>query len=314
MIFKRKKAKNYTDVLYEWLNNKKNKTKESTYLKYLIIIDTYINELLGNVQFKKINNNNIKIFFENEKISKLSDSFKNNLFVIINASINYGINKKYRKKFLIEKIQFKKSKNEITYFTKKEEEILVNYLTNNMNLRNLSILLGLFSGIRIGEICALKWKDIDFINNTLNINKTAQRIKNIDKNETNKTKLVVDLPKTESSIRVIPLPDILISILKQYRQDDDYFIFTNNGSIPKDPRALEKYFSSVLTRIGIKKLNFHSLRHTFATRLREQKIDIKVISELLGHSDWKITQSFYIHASIDYKRNSIDTFNSYLPY
>jgi len=314
MIFKRKKAKNYTDVLYEWLNNKKNKTKESTYLKYLIIIDTYINELLGNVQFKKINNNDIKIFFENEKISKLSDSFKNNLFVIINASINYGINKKYRKKFLIEKIQFKKSKNEITYFTKKEEEILVNYLTNNMNLRNLSILLGLFSGIRIGEICALKWKDIDFINNTLNINKTAQRIKNIDKNETNKTKLVVDLPKTESSIRVIPLPDILISILKQYRQDDDYFIFTNNGSIPKDPRALEKYFSSVLTRIGIKKLNFHSLRHTFATRLREQKIDIKVISELLGHSDWKITQSFYIHASIDYKRNSIDTFNSYLPY
>lgn len=91
-----------------------------------------------------------------------------------------------------------------------------------MNLRNLSILLGLFSGIRVGEICGLRWSDLDFTNNTI---------------------------------------------------------------IPKDPRAVEKYFASVLKRVGIKELNFHSLRHTFATRLREQNVDIKVISELLGHSD-----------------------------
>ena len=307
-----KKKKNYGDVLYEWLFSKKDEIKESTYLKYLIMIDTYIIDLLGKIKFKKVNNNDIKSFFEIEKISKLSDSVKNNLFIILNASITYGIKQKYRKKFIIEKIQFKRTKNEITYFTKKEEEILVDYLMNNMNLRNLSILLGLFSGIRIGEICALKWKDIDFINNTLTINKTAQRIKNIDESKKSKTKLVIDKPKTESSNRVIPLPDILITILTEYKKDDDYFIFTNDKLIPKDPRALEKYFTNLLKKIGIKHLNFHSLRHTFATRLREQKVDIKVISELLGHSDWKITQSIYVHASIDYKRNSVDTFNCYL--
>lgn len=304
--------KNYNDVLIEWLSSKKNEVKESTYLKYAMMIETYISSLLGNLNFKKIKNSDIKSFFENKKINGLSESVKNNLFIILNASINYGISKKYRRKFTLEKLQFKKVKNEITYFTKKEQELLVDYLIKNMNLRNLSILLGISLGIRIGEICALKWNCIDFQNNTISINLTAQRIKNLDKNSKSKTKLVVDVPKTESSIRVIPIPKKLIPILKEYKQDDNYYIFTNNSLTPKDPRALEKYFASILKRIGIKQLNFHSLRHTFATRLREQKVDIKVISELLGHSDWKITQSIYVHASLDHKRTSVDTFNCYL--
>jgi len=310
LLFKRK---TYNDVLYEWLENKKNKVKESSYLKYLNMIETYISTLLGNIKFNKLKNSDIKSFFENERINELSESVKNNLFIIISASINYGINKKYRRKFIIEKIQFKKVKNEVTYFTKKEQEILVEYLTKNMNLRNLSILLGLSLGIRIGEICALKWNCVDFQNNTISIKLTAQRIKDLDKNSKSKTKLIVDVPKTESSIRVIPIPEILIPILKEYKKDDNYFIFTNNEFIPKDPRALEKYFDSLLKRIGIKHLNFHSLRHTFATRLREQKVDIKVISELLGHSDWRTTQSIYVHASLDHKRDSVDTFSCLLP-
>lgn len=313
MLLIKNKSKTYNDVLYEWLENKKDNVKESTYLKYLILIDTYISNLLGNIQFNKLKNDDIKCFFENETICYLSDSFKNNIFIILNASINYGINKKYRKSFIIEKIQFKKAKNEVTYFTKKEEELLVNYLIDNINLRNLSILLALFSGLRIGEICALRWTDIDFINNTLTINKTAQRIKDIDETSNSKTKLIVDKPKTTSSIRIVPIPEILVSILKEFKQENDCYIFTNDTLIPKDPRAVEKYFASVLKKIGIKQLNFHSLRHTFATRLREQKVDIKVISELLGHSDWKITQSIYVHASLDYKRDSVDTFNCYLP-
>lgn len=313
MLFKKAKIKSYSDVLYEWLESKKSDIKNSTYSKYLTTIETYIISLLGNINFKKIKNEDIRLFFENDRISILSDSLKSNLFIILKASIDYGVKKKYRKKLIVEKIQFKKNKNEITYFTKKEEELLVDYLTNNMNLRNLSILLGLFSGIRVGEICGLRWSDLDFINNTLSVNRTAQRIKNLDDESSSKTKLVVDKPKTESSIRVIPLPEILVSILRKYKQENDCYVFTNNTIIPKDPRAVEKYFASVLKRVGIKELNFHSLRHTFATRLREQNVDIKVISELLGHSDWKITQSIYVHASLDYKRDSVDTFNRYLP-
>lgn len=148
--------KTYTDVLYEWLTNKKDNVKESSYLKYLNMIESYISDLLGNMNFKKLKNDDIKYFFENEKINSLSESVKNNLFIIINASINYAIKKKYRKKITIEKMQFKQNKKTIKYLTRKEQEILVNYLNSNMNLRNLSVLLGLSLEIRIGEICALK--------------------------------------------------------------------------------------------------------------------------------------------------------------
>lgn len=312
MLFKKEKIRSYRDVLYEWLKSKKGTVKESTYSKYITTVETYIISWLGDINFKKLKDEDIKLHFKNDRINILSESLKKNIFIILSASIEYGIKKKYRKKITIEKIQFKKSPNKITYFTKREEALLVEYLTDNMNLRNLGILLGLFSGIRVGEICGLRWSDLDFINNTLSIKRTAQRIKNVSDQNTRKTILIVDKPKTESSKRVIPLPEILISILKRFKKESDCYIFTNSESIPKDPRALEKYFTSVLKRVGIKKLNFHSLRHTFATRLREQNVDIKVISELLGHSDWRITQSIYVHASLDYKRVSVDTFNHYL--
>ncbi len=172
-----------------------------------------------------------------------------------------------------------------------------------MNLRNLCILTALYTGIRIGELCALKYSDIDVINNTISINKSVQRIKDINSNE-NKTKLVIDKPKTNSSIRVIPIPKFIVNLLMNDITNINNFIFTNSNK-PKDPRSVEKYFSNLLDKLNIKHLKFHSLRHTFATRLREKKVDIKVISELLGHSDWKLTQDIYIHASFEYKKESI---------
>ena len=184
-------------------------------------------------------------------------------------------------------------------------------MINNLNLRNLGILLSLYTGIRIGELCGLKWKDIDFRNKTLSINKTVQRIKNTEKNSLLKTKLIVDIPKTEHSIRTIPLPDFLIPILDSFKTNNENFIFTNSLT-PKDPRAFEKYFSSVLEKCQIRNLNFHALRHTFATRAREAGIDIKVLSEILGHSSYHITQEIYVHISVDFKRESIDSLVDYL--
>ena len=171
-----------------------------------------------------------------------------------------------------------------------------------MNTKNLLILISLYSGTRLGEICALKGSDIDFVNNTISIRRTVQRIKNNDTKT--KTKLVVDTPKTNSSIRVIPIPIFIMDILKEYTNDINNFIFTNSNN-PKDPRSVEKYFSKLLEDLNIRHLKFHSLRHTYATRLREQKADIKVISELLGHSNWKTTQDIYVHASFECKKNSV---------
>ena len=300
MIFKRITFEN---VLYEWLESRKESIKESSFNKYMFSIKKYLVPYLGDYEFRKLKEKNIFEFYEQEEINKLGNSTKNILLIIIQSSISYGVEKKYKKSLLDLDIKFQKKKNEITYFTKKEQDIIEEYINNNMNIRNLSILFSLYTGVRIGELCALKGTDIDFINNTVSINKTVQRVINAD-GET-KTKLIIGIPKTKTSIRVIPVPEFVIKHLKKYIKDKDNFIFTGSDK-PKDPRTLEKYFSELLDRLNIKQNNFHSLRHTFATRLREQKVDIKVISELLGHSSWKFTQDIYVHASFESKKHSVN--------
>ena len=152
---------------------------------------------------------------------EVSESTRRTAFIIIKSSIKYGISKKYIKSFNKLNIKIKNSKTKVIYFTRKEQENLYNYLIQNLNLRNLGILISLYTGIRIGELCGLQWKDIDFINETLSINKTVQRIKNLKKEENSKTKLIVDIPKTEHSVRTIPLPAFLISILKMFKADKE---------------------------------------------------------------------------------------------
>ena len=301
----------YKHVLNEWLNERKTHIKESSYLKYLSTIETIIIPILGEHKFKKITDKDIYNFFNSKKMLEVSESTRRTAFIIIKSSIKYGISKKYIKSFNKLNIKIKNSKTKVIYFTRKEQENLYNYLIQNLNLRNLGILISLYTGIRIGELCGLQWKDIDFINETLSINKTVQRIKNLKKEENSNTKLIVDIPKTEHSVRTIPLPAFLISILKMFKADKENYIFTNSPK-PKDPRTYEKYFASVLKKCEIRNLNFHALRHTFATRAREAGIDIKVLSEILGHSSYHITQETYVHISVDFKRESIDSLIDYL--
>lgn len=301
----------YSLLLDEWLLDRKEKIKESSYLKYETIIENLIRPQLGNCQLKKMTDKTIIEFFKSEKMLLTSDSTKKITLIIINSTVKYGIEKNYIKKFNKIKITLKKPKHKVNYFTKTEQEILDNYLRKHLNLRNLGILLALYTGLRLGELCGLKWQDIDFINKTLSVNKTVQRIKNNNNNYKKKTILVASTPKTEHSRRIIPLPTFLIDILEDYKAKEEYYIFTNSF-VPKDPRAYEKYFSSILKKCNIRSLNFHALRHTFATRSREAGIDIKVLSEILGHSSYHITQEIYVHVSVDFKRDSINSLVNYL--
>ena len=306
----KKNKKYYSELLDEWLLDRKESVKESSYIKYETIINNLIKPQLGQIDIKKITEKTILEFFKTNKIQNTSNSTKKIILIIINSTIKYGNKKKYLKK--INKISIPiKTKHKVNYFTKVEQEILDNYLQKNLNLRNLGILLALYTGLRIGELCGLKWQDVDFINKTLSVNRTVQRIKNNNKNISKKTVLITSTPKTEHSKRIIPLPEFLINILKEYASVDEYYIFTNSVK-PKDPRAYEKYFASTLKKCSIRNLNFHALRHTFATISREAGIDIKVLSEILGHSSYHITQEIYVHISVDFKRDSIDSLVNYL--
>lgn len=159
--------------------------------------------------------------------------------------------------------------------------------------------------MRIGELCALQWKDIDLDNQIINISKTVSRIK--DKNNlTNKTKVIIDYPKTENSIRVIPIHNELVLYLKKFKTEDELYVLTSTKEfLPTN--VYYYYYKNFIKKLNFNvDYNFHALRHTFATRALLNGIDIKTLSEILGHSSVKITLDRYVHINTNEKLNQIN--------
>jgi len=168
-----------------------------------------------------------------------------------------------------------------------------------------AVMLSLYAGLRIGEICALKWEDIDFDNNIININHTIQRIALLDNFDRigNKTMIVTDKPKSAKSARQVPMPDVISELLNEIKASDGYVLGENGEYL--DIRTLQYRFKSVLKRAGIRDIKFHVLRHTFATRCVKCGIDVKIISEILGHTTVQLTLDRYVHPLMEQKQEAM---------
>lgn len=192
-----------------------------------------------------------------------------------------------------------------------EQHRLSSYLLEHLTLCNLGILLCLYTGMRIGEICALKWEDISFEESTIQIRRTMQRIQRRDA-EGKKTVLLISSPKSSCSIRSIPLPDEIFSLIVERRESDASFFLTGKENRYMEPRTMQNRFKTIIRKCGISDANFHSLRHTFATRCVELGFDIKSLSEILGHSNVNITLNRYVHPSMEQKRKNMNLLSVYL--
>ena len=186
---------------------------------------------------------------------------------------------------------------EVTAFDKLEQDKLVKFCLEAKKKNYIGIVICLYTGIRLGELLALTWNDIDLNSGIMNITKTAYRIK-----ENGTPRIVVDKPKTRNSNRIIPLPKQLIEILKQVKKKSNslYVLSTRNGGMV-GTREYQKTYQRILAKLDIPYKNFHSLRHTFATRAVEMGMDVKTLSEILGHKNPMITLQRYTHSLISYK-------------
>ena len=192
----------------------------------------------------------------------------------------------------------------IHIFSRDEQMTLSLYLVQNINSYNLGILIGLFTGLRIGEICALRWEDVSFTDQTIYVHHTLQRIQDIN-NNTSKTRVIISTPKSKCSIRIIPIPDNFCNILKEYKKSYTGYLLTNSEEVYIEPRSLQNNFKKALKICGIDIVNFHTVRHTFATRCIELGFDIKSLSEILGHSTVNITMNRYVHPTLELKKNNM---------
>lgn len=289
----------FNEKIDKWLEYKKSTVKESTYSTYYAIASNKIRPLLGHY---KINNLNKEII--NSIIDKLSNSLSINT-VHDMANILKQILKYNRMTDIDVKVPIKEHKS-ISVFTPKDIKKLERFALTYDNRFVFGIILSLYTGIRIGELCALKKSNFDMNLMTLSINHTIIRVKNADGKQ--KTKVICSAPKSRKSIRTIPIPDVLQSYLIHYlsEMNSDYYFLTNKTKAI-EPRSYTNKYKKYLNYWGINHKKFHTTRHTFATKADETKMSTKALSEILGHSSASITQNLYIHPSLKYKRECINT-------
>ena len=284
--------------------------KESTCSTYYTQIHNHIIPYFQHIS--DIDNTTIKKFtkekLENGRLDKksgLSAKMVCALTILLVQLIQYGQKQGCINKFEIDVVLPQISEKPLEILNLDEQNRLVRYLYFNLDVSNIGVLIALYTGIRIGELCALKWQDIDLESETIKITKTIQRIKNTDKKAETKTKVVIDTPKSKKSVRNIPIPDFLLKILKTYQNIPDIYVLSGKTKYI-EPRTYQNRFEKYLEKAKVERIPFHALRHTFATRSIESGMDIKTLSELLGHSSVKFTLDRYVHSSFELKKLSIN--------
>ena len=302
--------KTFGDVLIEWFNNRFFNQKESTKLKYKNIIDIHIIPQLGNINIASIDDIIINSFLQEKKKHgrkngdmPLSNSYIKSMSIIISSVINYAVEKEYRLPLKAKIIKPIVEKPDIQVLSNDEQKALEDALQYDTSKTALGIIIALNTGLRIGEVCALSWDDIDLNSKIIKIRKTVTRIASSTNSES-KTELVIGTPKTVTSARDIPITSKLYPILNYACKEGGYVISETNDFVI--PRTFEYRFHRKLAEYDLPDINFHILRHTFATRCVEKNVDIKTLSEILGHSNVGITLNYYVHPSNRKKKTQLE--------
>lgn len=302
----------FGQLLCDWLLFIKAQVKESTFAKYQFNIERHIRPMLGEYPICQITTDVIDTFSSEKLLNGklkgkggLSPKMVNSLLSIIKLALDFGQERGTCAPQMPKIHNVRQAQPEITIFPQSEQDILETYLMTNKCYVTLGILLSLFAGLRIGEVCGLKWSDILFEEGILYVDRTVMRISDTDPNSPNKTKLIIETPKTECSKRCIPLPQFLLNYLSEYRQTPGSFLLTGTAKC-MEPRNYYRRYKAILKKCGLEQYNYHALRHTFATRCVEYGFDIKSLSEILGHADVNITLRRYVHPSMALKKEQME--------
>jgi len=298
----------FEKVAGEWLELKKMSVKHSTYIKYRNIIRLYLSNFFADKALDEYDQSYYYQCFNSlAEHYHLSSSTLKSIRFILKGILTYGEEAYHIKHISFSYIKISSTKNSITVLSKQESEVLSQYCQDNISDATIAIYLSLYTGMRLGEICGLKWEDIDLDQGLITVLRTVQRIED-DINENSKTSKMIFEPKTQSSRRIIVMTDFLIKYLKEYQVMIDYkpsfYLITCSKNIP-EPRNIQRKFKIVCSRLDIN-VNFHNLRHSFATNCVSCGIDVKTLSELLGHSNISTTMNLYVHPTLEFKRKQIN--------
>lgn len=303
----------FFQVSQDWLLN--TKAKDSSKVKYSNLLNLYILTYYKDLSIQNITSESIDDFCETLMVKGgqlgkgLSLKTISDTLSVLRMILKYAQKKNLHPGCDGKGIKIKHETKRVQVFSKQEQQQLMTYLINHRSLKNTGILLCLFTGLRVGELSALKWEDISLSEKTVYVHETMQRIQTPGSNGA-KTKILTSTPKSVCSIRSIPIPDEMLKILKSFSECHTGYFLTGEQNKFLEPRVMQKHFAKVLKECNIVHKNFHVLRHTFATRCIEFGFDVKTLSEILGHANTAITMNRYVHPSMELKRENMQRLSS----
>ncbi len=307
-------SENPAELFDGWLKSCcSGEVKPSTFENYHSCMKNYVIPFFTHDNGKKLTVTSTERFVNYIKENAmLSDSYKRKILIIFKTALRTILKGTAEYASILQIISLPKAANsEILVFSVKEQRLFENTILMSGEKRDLGMLLCLYTGIRLGELCALKWSDIDIEAGVMSISRTVSRSKNFCEGG-NKTTLLTGTPKSQKSNRKIPLPDFLLKLCCEWKSTsaDEHCFILSGGETPLDPRSYQKRYKKIMSCAGVKYRKFHAIRHTFATRALELGVDIKTLSEILGHSNVSITLNTYAHSLLEQKKIAIDKFNT----
>ena len=307
-------------VYAEWFYSVTYRVKESTAANYTNKADKHVLPTFRDTPISEITQYSIYQFIKSLQDSGLSNRYICDILVLVQSVFRYAARTYRIFNPMDGLIKPRTPKPELNLLTPEEDAKLLKIVVKNPDSTMLGIALARFTGLRVGEVCALQWSDIDFNRQTLKVSKTVQRVRitegvsgksynewlagaDENQNAVRKTKLILTDPKSETSKRVIPIPRTLLDYIKKFyteETDDDTFVLSGTSK-PLEPRTMQMRFARVLEKANLPSVHFHSLRHYFASLCIKLGFDVKALSEILGHSSVEITLNRYVHTSFDMK-------------
>lgn len=297
--------KTIAQVINLWKTDKKQYVKRSSFSAYVLLIENHLSPAFGDKI--AIEEAEVQSFVFQKLEQGLSQKTIKDIIIVLKMVLKFGAKNKWIE-YLPFDIQFptNREKYDIEVLSRTNQKKVMAYIETHFTFRNMGVYICLSAGIRIGEVCALTWEDIDTDNGVINIRKTIQRIYLVEDGD-RKTELMLDTPKTKNSIRSIPLSRDLLRMLKPLKKivNNSFFVLTNDAK-PTEPRTYRSYYKNLMKELNMPNLKFHGLRHSFATRCIESKCDYKTVSVLLGHSNITTTLNLYVHPNLEQKKKCID--------
>lgn len=297
--------KTIREIAAAWKEYKRPYVKQSTMAAYVLILENHILPTFG--EDNSLPEQSVQAFVLHKIESGLSTKSVKDILIVLKMVMKFGVKKEWMTYYEWDIKYPPSSENKVLdVLSVTNHRKILNHIQSHFTFMGLGIYISLSTGLRIGEICALKWSDINVTDGILTVNRTIERIYIIEGKKKH-TELVINTPKTKNSCREIPMNKELLGMLKPFKKvvNDDYYILTNDER-PTEPRTYRNYYKRLMEKLDIPKLKYHGLRHSFATRCIEVGCDYKTVSVLLGHSNISTTLNLYVHPNMEQKKRCID--------